>query len=235
MAAGNTLAPIAAAALREVAKLEQRIGGRDLLIGALATATLDKPGNRLLHMLADPANATAPLLELCRAAGMRPGQLIEAVSQGLTAASHLEARVLVAQGTPAVVRDVMLKAAPRETTCYDCGGTMTKTADPTDEVPNPSPEPCPTCQGRGLLAHEADPEARKLALDLSGLLPKSGGISITNTQQLANVVAGGGSGDGDRLQEAMDQILFGGGTLPAALPLPPIDVTPTTPADADPA
>jgi hypothetical protein len=231
MGSTSTLAPIAAAALAEVAKLEARIGGRDVLIGALATATLDKPGNRLLHMLADPSNANAPLLELCRAAGLRPGALIEAVSQGLTAASHLEARVLVAQGTPAVVRDVMVKAAPREETCYDCGGTQTKTPDPTDEVPNPSPEPCATCNGRGTLAYAADPEARKLALDLSGLLPKAGGISITNTQQLANVVAGGGSGDGDRLQEAMDQILFGGG--PAAA-LPPIDVTPTPSAPADP-
>ena len=75
--AEKSLAPLAAAALAEVTKLEERIGGRDLLIGALATASLDKPGTRLLHMLADPANAKAPLLELCRAAGMKPGRPAE--------------------------------------------------------------------------------------------------------------------------------------------------------------
>lgn len=230
---GSALAPIAAAALAEVSKLEARIGGRDVLIGALATAPLDKAGTRLLHMLADPSTAKEPLLSLCRAAGLRPGQLIEAVSQGLTAASHLEARVLVAQGTPAVVRDVMRKGAPRQETCYACLGVGQITPDPTPEVPNPEAETCTTCNGRGQLAHEADPEARKLALDLSGLLPKAGGISITNTQQLANVVGGSGSGDGDKLQEALDQILFGGHAPAAALP--PIDVTPTSPATADPA
>jgi len=230
--AEKALAPIAAAALAEVTKLEERIGGRDLLIGALATAALDKPGTRLLHMLADPIHAKAPLLELCRAAGMKPGQLIAAVTEGLTAASHLEAKVLIAQGTPAVVRDVMKQGAPREETCYDCEGLKFKTADPTEEVPNPSPAPCTTCQGRGTLAYAADPEARKLALDLSGLLPKSGGISITNSNQMAALVQAGG-GDGDRLQEAMDQILFGGGSAP----LPPIeaDVSPApAPSDAQP-
>lgn len=228
--AEKSLAPLAAAALAEVTKLEERIGGRDLLIGALATASLDKPGTRLLHMLADPANAKAPLLELCRAAGMKPGQLIEAVTQGLTAASHLEAKVAIARGTPAVVRDVMVKGAPREETCYACEGTGTHTPEPTDGVPNPSPEPCTTCKGRGALAYDADPEARKLALDLSGLLPKAGGISITNNQ-MALASVGGMAGDGDRLQEAMDQILFGGGLATPALP--PIDAE-YTPAPGDP-
>lgn len=218
--AETSLAPLATAALAEVAKLEERIGGRDLLVGALATAALDKAGTRLLHMLADPLHAKAPLLELCRAAGMKPGQLIAAVTEGLTAASHLEAKVAIARGTPAVVKDVMKQGAPREETCYDCEGTGARTPDPTDEVPNPAPEPCTTCKGRGALAYAADPEARKLALDLSGLLPKSQGISITNNQ-MAMAVSGGGSGDGDRLQEAMDQILFGGGGAGPALP--PID------------
>lgn len=224
--AEKALAPLAAAALAEVTKLEERIGGRDILVGALATAALDKNGTRLLHMLADPMHAKAPLLELCRAAGMKPGQLIAAVTDGLTAASHLEAKVAIARGTPAVVKDVMKQGAPREETCYACEGIGTKTADPTDEVPNPSPEPCATCQGRGLLAYAADPEARKLALDLSGLLPKSQGISITNNQ-MALAVGGGGSGDGDRLQEAMDQILFGGGT--PALPTIEADFSPVPP------
>lgn len=228
--AEKSLAPLALAALTEVAKLEERIGGRDLLVGALATATLDKPGTRLLHMLADPLHAKAPLLELCRAAGMKPGQLIAAVTEGLTAASHLEAKVAIARGTPAVVKDVMKQGAPREETCYDCEGIGAKTPDPTDEVPNPAPEACTTCQGRGVLAYAADPEARKLALDLSGLLPKSAGISITNSNQMAALVTSGG-GDGDRLQEAMDQILFGGGaTAPA---LPPIDAD-FSPAPPDP-
>jgi len=229
--AEKALAPLAVAALAEVAKLEDRIGGRDVLVGALATATLDKPGTRLLHMLADPLHAKAPLLELCRAAGMKPGQLIAAVTEGLTAASHLEAKVLIAKGAPAVVKDVMKQGAPREETCYDCEGTGAKTADPTEEVPNPAPAPCTTCQGRGVLAYAADPEARKLALDLSGLLPKSGGISITNSNQMAALVATGGAGDGDRLQEAMDQILFGGGS--ASPVLPPIDAD-YSPAPVDP-
>lgn len=206
--ASTSLAPLAAAAIREVSRLEAQIGGRDTLTGILAVAPLDKVGTRLLHLLADPTQVHVPLLEICRMAGMRPGTLLAVVEQGLTAASQLQARVHIARGTPLVVADVMKKGAPYEDPCGACQGTGTHVAEPSEADPNPSPEPCATCQGTGRLAYPADPEARKLALDLSGMLPKAGGITITNTQQVA-VRAGGGAGDVDLLQEAMDRVLYG--------------------------
>lgn len=210
MSATTSLAPLAQAAIKEVARLEERIGGREVLTGVLAVAPLDKPGTRLMLILADPAYAALPLLEMCRIAGVRPGALLALVEQGLMAASQLEARVHIARGTPKVVADVMKKGAPYVDPCGACGGIGTRTADPTEDEPNPSPQMCAPCQGTGQLLYPADSEARKLALDLSGLLPKSNGITITNTQQVA--VRTGGGGDVDLLQEAMDRVLYGHGS-----------------------
>lgn len=209
----GALAPLAAAAVKQLATIEQDLGGRDVLIGTLALAPLNKDGKYFLNLLSDPERASSSLLALITESRIRPGQVISWVEAGLTAGSQLRARVQIAARTPAVVADVMKLGAPYQDPCQKCQGTGTITLDPTDDQPNPAPAPCPICLGTGALEYPADAEARKLALDLSGMLPKAGGISITNTNNQLAVVAGG-TGDLDLFQEAMDRILYGTGGAP---------------------
>lgn len=209
------LAPLAVAAVKQLATIESDLGGRDVLIGTLALAPLNKDGKYFLNLLSDPERAESSLLALIDESRLRPGQVISWIEAGLTAGSQLRARVHIAARTPAVVADVMKLGAPHEQACEKCQGTGTITPDPTDEQPNPPPGPCPICLGAGALQYPADEEARKLALDLSGMLPKAGGISITNTNNQLAVVAGG-TGDLDLFQEAMDRILYGTGGAPTA-------------------
>lgn len=221
------LLPLAQAAIDQLRTLEAEIGGREVLLGALALAPLTRDGKYFLGMLGDPARANSSLLELCQEAKLLPGSVLAWITAGLTAGSHLRAQVHIARGTPKVVADVMKRGAPFQDPCGACQGLGTlPPAEPSDADPNPSPKVCETCQGTGQLLYPAEPEARKLALDLSGLLPKSGGISITN-QQVAVAQAGGSGGDLDRLQAGLDQVLYG-----SQGSAPPIDVE-ATPIPAD--
>lgn len=213
------LLPLAQAAIDQLKTLEAEIGGRDVLLGALALAPLTRDGKYFLGMLGDPARAGSSLLELCQEAKLLPGTVLGWITAGLTAGSHLRAQVHIARGAPKVVADVMKRGAPFQDPCGACQGIGTlPPAEPSEADPNPSPKPCEVCQGTGQLLYPAEPEARKLALDLSGLLPKSGGISITN-QQVAIAQAGGGGADLDAFQAAMDAVLYG---QPGSAP--PIDV-----------
>jgi hypothetical protein len=198
---------------REIAvaleQLELDLGGRAAIIAALALAPLTRDTRAFLGLLADPANAARGLVALCQQADMLPGKLIELIDGGLRASGNIRARYQIAKQAAVVVKDVMEKGAPYEGPCTHCqGGKIT--ADPTEAVPNPEPASCPACGGMGLLLYPADPEARKLALDLTGLMPKAGGISITNQQQMGVVVQ---NGDLDQFQAALDQVLFGGGPV----------------------
>lgn len=225
--------PLALDALRELQLLEGALGGREGIVAAMALSPLTKDQQYFLGLMADPANAGRTLLEICRQGDMLPGRVIDMIRGGLHATSRIQAEYLIAKGTPLVVRDVMHKGAPHQDPCEQCQGVGKVTADPTEGNPNPSPTDCTVCGGTGQLVYPADPECRKLALDLSGMLPKAGGISITN-QQLAVASGGGGSsagGDLEYFQEAMDHVLFGGSaraTLAAPhTALPTLDVTPT--------
>jgi len=210
-----SLAPLARAALAQLASLEAAIGGRDALIGALSLAPLDRDGKYFLSLLSDPDREKTPLLEVIHQARLRPGRILGWVEAGLTAGSTLAAKVHIARGTPVVVAEVMKQGARYQDDCGACQATGTITPEPSPADPNPSPAPCPHCRGVGQLSYPADPDARKYALELSGLLPKGGGISITNTNLNAVSASAGGAGEVDRFQEAMDRVLYGTGGAPA--------------------
>lgn len=192
---------------REFDALEKELGGRPALIHALAHGPQDRQGRYLLGLLADPDNTNRSLSEIAATAKMLPGQIAELITRGLTVTTTVAAKIAIARGAGAVVTDTMKQGAPHEEPCAACQGTGSLTPDPTPDDPNPSPGPCVTCQGSGRLLYPADPDARKLALDLAGLLPKAGGISITNSNTLQQATVHTGA---ERLQEAMDLVLFGG-------------------------
>ncbi len=166
-----------------------------------------------------------------------PRELVAALASGTDLRSQLLSKQRIAQRIPTVVGEVMQKAAEYEDDCTECMGTGKLTADPTPEDRNPGPVTCDTCRGAGRLRFPADGKCRDLALEMAGLVGGGGPGVTVNTQ--VNVANMGSSYEGfERMQEAMDVILFGAQAVPggagAAGEEPAVDATVVgSPADAE--
>jgi hypothetical protein len=195
--------------VKELAALEQDLGGRPALLGLLALAPLNKDLRYVLGLLGDPQHDRLTLATICAKGNLLPGDLLKYLGAAALHRGQTLAKQRIGEAIPRVVADVMRKAAPYEEACYHCLGTGSITPDPSAEQPNPSPGPCPTCQGSGTLVYQPDLETQKLAIDMGGLTQKSGGISILN--QNLNLPQAGGAGGGalEQLQTLTDAILYG--------------------------
>jgi hypothetical protein len=213
MSSGQALIPRAAEALADI---EKQVGGRAAIIQALITAPPSKDVQYVLGLLADPANEKRTLAQLCVEAKITPGQLLDLLERGTRLRARIISGQIIARSTPAVVTDVMAKAAPFEDTCPDCAGTGTHTPEPSQSEQNPNPVQCKTCRGGGTLRYEADPECRKLALEMAGLTAKGGGINIAVQANVAAPGAGGAGMAYEALTELMDRMLYSRKTLVAA-------------------
>lgn len=194
-----------------LADIEEQVGGRRAIIQALVTAPPTKDVKYVLGLLADPdpSRRGRSLAELCVEAKITPGHLLDLLERGTKLRARIIAGQIVARSTPAVVKDVMEKAAPFEDTCPDCAGTGTHVAEPSSAEQNPTPSPCKSCRGAGKLRYEADPKCRELALEMAGLTAKGGGINII---QSTTVQQGGPGGAGmayEALTELMDRMVYG--------------------------
>lgn len=223
-------------AAEALADIEEQVGGRQAIIQALVTAPPSKDVNYVLGLLADPdpKRRALPLAQVCAEAKITPGHLLDLLERGTKLRARIIAGQIVASKTPAVVTDVMSKAAPFEDTCPDCAGTGTQVPEPSEADKNPNPVPCKSCRGGGKLRYEADPECRKLALEMAGLTAKGGGISIA-LQQNVQVPAAGGSGMAyEALTELMDRMVYGrkaASSVVDAEVLPPEPTDPVASAD----
>lgn len=199
------------AVVQQLATLEQQLGGRQELVGLLVLAPLTPDLEYILGQLGDPRHQTKTLATICAEGNILPGALLHQ----LEAAAMLRGKVLSAQivgrALPAVVADVMKKAAPYEGACHDCTGTGTHTPEPTTQVPNPIPQPCETCMGTGRLEYQPKLEHQELALEMGRMLPKGGGILIQNTQNNQGGGTGSlGGGSLEQLQRLTDKLLYEG-------------------------
>lgn len=220
-----------------LADIERQIGGRQAIVQALVTAPPSKDVKYVLGLLCDPTRRTKSLVDLCVEAKITPGHLLDLLERGTKLRARIIAGQIIAARTPAVAEDVMLKAAPYEDDCPDCQSTGSITADPTELNKNPTPEPCKKCRGTGKLRYDADPDCRKLALEMAGLTAKGGGISIVQ-QTLVNSGGGGAAGMAyEAMTEAMDRMMYG--RKPAQPALPVVSAEPVVDAQvagtADPA
>jgi hypothetical protein len=225
-----TMPSLALNAQAELARLEVEFGGRQYLVQALTFAKQTKDVRYLLGLIADPENNSQSLADICRMGRVLPGELIAALASGSELRSQLLAKQHIAQQLPTVVREVMHKAAEYEDDCTECLGIGKITADPSDANPNPSPEICDTCKGGGKLRFPADKECRNLALEMGGLTSKGGGVQVNTSVQVANL--GGGSYEGyERMQEAMDRVLFGTGSGVPEVAQPTVEAEIVPPAE----
>jgi len=204
--------------IAQLATLEEDLGGRQVLIGLLVLAPLTPDLQYLLGLLGDPTFGRQSLAEICATANTLPGELLH----HLETAALLRGKVLSAQvigrTLPAVVKNVMERAAPFEAPCNGgCQGTGSITQDPTPQVPNPSPDPCETCQGTGKLLYQPSIRHQELALEMGRMLPKGGGLIIQQNNQTTGGGPGGSLGGGslEQLQALTDQILYGEDTIDA--------------------
>lgn len=222
-----------------LALIERTLGGRAGLVAALTHAPKSRDLDYLLGLIGDPAHAKVPLGVLCQQGGITPGELLDAWRQGEILRGHVLATKQVVAALPAVVADVVEKAAPYEATCSSCHGLGQVTPEPTKKRPNPEPETCPACQGGGRLTYPADLDRAKIVLDLAQLTPK-GGPGVLIDQRQINLRGGDGGAAGGTLEALMaasDQILYGG--VVSAIPGPTVEPgaapDPADVVDADPA
>jgi hypothetical protein len=211
---------------------EQVVGGRETIVDALVTGAVadgidQARADFILGLLADPKYAKKPLRWFAKAADVTIQELLNLYRAAAVQRAHLASMTHVVRELPAVVQHVMETSRPHEQTCYGCAGVGQTTAEPSDKVPNPSPELCRTCKGSGKLLHQPDLDRQKLALTLGGLLQGQGAgspVVVNVQQQQANANAGASlipltAGDAlAQLQRHTDRALYGSG--------------PSTPADA---
>lgn len=215
------LPPLAINAQAELSRLEQEFGGRQHLVQALTFAKQTKDVRYLLGLIADPEHNSRSLADICRMGRILPGELVAALASGTELRSQLLAKQKIAQRIPTVVGEVMQKAAEYEDDCTDCMGTGAITADPSDAEPNPSPQKCGVCKGTGRLMYPADGKCRDLALEMAGLVGGGGNTSVSvSVNQQAGVFVGGSYEGFERMQEAMDVILFGEAAVPGGAAAP---------------
>ena len=210
---------------------ETTLGGREALVQSLALAA-SAPGidrdqaEYIIGCLADPKYADKTLKTIARDAGITLQDLLTLYRHAAVQRAHLESLAHIAKGLPAVTQHVMTRAVPYEGTCGNCLGAGSKTADPTERVPNPTPILCVSCRGAGVVTYEPELEHTKLALSLGGLVKQGGGVSIVNLQ-----VQGGGASaaplsagaDYVALQQASDRALYGASEVIDADPIEPLE------------
>ena len=207
-ARGDALDDVEAVLNEEAIELFARaVGGRDKLADTLAVAgTGGSEIERVTTLLLDPRYRLWGLARLCSTVGITVADLFACYRKALILRAQIEATVHVADALPAVARDVMDKATPQPLLCTLCQGARTVGAI----EPGQLPVPCPLCHGTGTVLSEPTVERHKLALELGQLLEKKGGL-IVQQNNMAATLGATAPGSLEQLQQAVGDVLFGGG------------------------
>jgi len=228
--ATRQLALAAPSVARELTQLEKDLGGRQQLLALLALAPLTPDLRYVLGLLGDPAHDHRSLASICADGNILPGDLLKHLGAAALHRGQVLARQRIGESIPAVVEDVMRRAAPYEEACGTCmvagAATGQVTPDPTPTDPNPQPQICPDCKGSLKILYMPSLDRQRVAIDLAHLVERGGGISITNQNLNLGAAASGGQGALEQLQTLTDQILYGDA---AALDPVEAEVTPVDP------
>lgn len=165
--------------------------GRERFLACLLlTAHSDDRLDQLLQWTEDPALSARSVGDLAICAGFRAGELIKVLKETALLVGQAQALHVVAEHLPAVVQDLVTRAQNHYETCASCEGSGKITPDPTEAKPNPGPEPCKPCKGRGQVFVSADADRQDRVLEIARLLPESKGTQIG----IVNNAAGGREG-----------------------------------------
>jgi hypothetical protein len=196
-------------ASKAVVQLEAAMGGRAKLVEGLLHAPPSDTLAYVIGIIADPRNDARALPVLCADGGITIGELLEAYKAGAMARAQVAAIHHIAEHTPAVIADVMVRAAPHYTPCSGCQGTGSVPVPPTPKLPDPPPRPCQLCAGTGQIFVSPELDRQKFAADLAGLTPKKGAplIDLSDRRTLS-VSAAGDLGSFAALVAGVDRVLY---------------------------
>jgi hypothetical protein len=212
-------------AASSINEFEKALGGRTALVDALCLdATKDI--RELVVNLLDPALDKLSLGVIAERTGVTMTDLMRAFRNATLARAQILAAREIAQYLPAVVEDVMKRAAPYKETCEACEGTGTMTVRPTKKVPIPDPATvtCTICRGKKEILRVPELDRQRLALEVSELL-KAPGRGPTFLQQINIPAASSGNEAGslERMQQAVSKVLY---SDPLTIDVTPVEETP---------
>jgi len=205
-----------------------RVGGRQAFFDALSLGDGSSEMGRVLTYLEDERYTGWSLRKICAAVGLTVADLLLAYKKALMARAHVEAAVIVADSTPAVVTDVMTRATPQVVPCGGCNGTGRRSVEG-------APMTCPACKGKGTTLTTPNLDRQKLALELAGLTTKGAGVVVNNMNTAtAGATAAHMPGTLEQLQQAVGELLFSPTRRRAAAPAAPVAASPSTaPSEQD--
>lgn len=206
------------------------IGGRQGLLDALVVASGTPDVDKVTNLLIDPRYGGWTLRRICALAGLSVADLFRAYQKALVVRAHLQATRIVTEQLTHVVDDIMRRNQPHDETCELCDGTGTYTPNPTKKVPNPEPQSCVRCRGKGLIVVKPDLDRQKVALELGQLIQRQGGINVqqNNLTLPAGTSSPTAPGALEQLQQAVHETLY-----PRARPLPSASAPPPDSVEAE--
>ena len=164
--------------------------GRERFLAALClTSHTDDRLDQLLTLVEDPTYSVRSVGEIAVAVGVRPGELIKIIKDTSLLVATAQSFQTIADHLPAITLDAVTRAQNHYETCQACEGTGSITPDPTTEKPNPSPEKCKPCRGRGQILIPASTDRQDVIFEMAKLLPKGG--NSTNIGVGVNIDKGG--------------------------------------------
>jgi hypothetical protein len=158
---------------------EDSVGGRQALVEALSLSSLDKKQEHLLHLLSDPAREHDGLATIARDAGINPGQILDLFRNAAFAKAHAISLGKLSESLPNIMDDLISKSVDAEVQCPECRGEQLGES-----------QTCFTCHGRGTIMRSSDIDRQKVALEVSSLLKKGGGVNV-NVNQAVGIVQPG--------------------------------------------
>lgn len=168
-------------AVKAFDSIEEAIGGRDAVVGALAAGDLTEEQRYLFGLIADPRNDARSLGHICAKANYTLGSLLQLFKDAKLARAQIEAIAKVADELPVVAVDTMALAKIREEPCRACEGTgkITSEIKATEDTEAATREDtCGVCIGSGKHTYTPSIERQKLALELGGLYRHASGSGV---------------------------------------------------------
>lgn len=193
-------------------ELEQQVGGRDQLAKILSYLPLDPQEAILVKLMGDPKLTTKSLAAIAARTGFSSGRVWDFFQRGKAAEAFVKSMTLVYDKAPDVAGSVMTEALPRTERCLAprCDhGKIPGEVDPASKTGRRKRSTdCHVCEGRGYVIGRPEVERQRLALELTGLVKKGGGVVVnTNVQQ--NTVIASPQSIFAKFLEASDKVLFG--------------------------
>ena len=143
-------------------RFETGIGGQDELKSMMAYSG-DPRAQRLLEMLMDPAYRNHSLGKLCEKVGLRVVDLLDLFRKFKWDVGTID----LYQQLPQIVKELADDARSSQAACGRCDGEGTLGVGESEE------KSCPQCEGTGQVRVPGDPQARRLFLQLTGMIGRN--------------------------------------------------------------